>query len=81
MSPDDLERRFAAMLADAGLPRWESALHRRDISMLELTWDHGATIHFDLTRDEIDPIVEWDRRFILGIPPWGDHEHGPIHLS
>ena len=81
MSPDELERRFGAMLDDAGLPRWGRAVHRPDIDMLELQWDHGGTLHFDLTAPDIDPIDEWGRRFILGIPPWGDDEHEPIYLD
>jgi hypothetical protein len=77
--PRDVERRFAEMLDAEDLPRWNSSHHDPEIHMLELSWDHGFTLHFDLARDdELAPIDEEERRAILGIPPWGEE---PIHVT
>jgi hypothetical protein len=56
MRPEELRERFADMLVDAGLPRWDSARHLPETSVFELGWSHGLRLHFDLTRREIDPI-------------------------
>ena len=69
MDPGEAERRFASMLEESGLPRFASTHYDAGIDMLEFTWDHGLTIHFDLTR-ELDPIDDWERDAILGIAPW-----------
>jgi hypothetical protein len=69
MDPAEAERRYGAMLEEAGLPRFAATHHDPAIDMLEFTWEHGLTIHVDLAR-EIDPIDEWERDAILGIPPW-----------
>ena len=78
MDPGEAERRFAAMLEEAGLPRFASTHHAPDIDMLEFTWEHGLTLHFDLTR-ELGPIDEWERAAILGIAPW-DAERAPVDV-
>ena len=81
MSPDELKRRFAALLDDAGLPHWTGERHRPEIEMLELSWAHGGTFTFDLTRSEIEPLDEGDRRLILDIPLWGDADHEPHYFG
>lgn len=68
MDPAEAERRYGAMLEEAGLPRFASRHHDPDIDSLELTWEHGLTIHLDLTR-ELDPIDDWEREAILGRGP------------
>jgi hypothetical protein len=78
MDPGEAERRFAAMLEESGLPRFASTHHDPGIDMLEFTWDHGLTIHFDLTR-ELDPIDDWERNAILDIAPW-DGEPAPVDV-
>src|SRR5687767_13184782 len=66
------------MLDAAGLPRFTSTFHDAAIDELEFRWDHGVTLHHDLCR-ELDPITEWERADILGLPHNGcDHE--PIHV-
>ena len=69
MDPDEAERRYGAMLEAAGLPSFAATHHDPAIDMLEFTWDHGLTIHLDLTR-ELDPIDDWERNAILGVGPW-----------
>jgi hypothetical protein len=65
--PDDDARRFAALLDEAGLPQFDSSFHDAAIDELQLSWDHGFTIHIDLTRGaELDPIDDWERNGILG---------------
>ncbi len=44
IDPDEAERRFAEMLARAGLPRFASTFHDPATDELALTWDHGLTI-------------------------------------
>jgi hypothetical protein len=67
------------MLDEANLPLFDSSFHDAEIDQLELSWDNGLTLHFDLTRDdELEPIDDDERRAILGIPPWGEE---PIHIS
>lgn len=78
MDPRDAERRFAAMLEQAGLPRFASTFHDPATNELELTWEHGFTIHVDLSRD-MSPIDDWERAAILGQAP-GHEDPGPIHV-
>ena len=80
LDPRVAEERFARMLAEAGLPRFDSSTHLHVIQMLELSWDHGFTVHIDLTRtDEFEPIDDWERARILDEPlPCVDEE--PIHV-
>ena len=65
------------MLEEAGLPRFTSTYHDPALDELELTWDHGFTIHVDLTR-EVSPIDDWERAAILGLRGGEDHE--PIQV-
>jgi hypothetical protein len=78
MDPAEAERRYGAMLEEAGLPRFAATHHDPAIDMLEFTWGHGLTIHVDLAR-EIDPIDEWERDAILGTPPW-EAERPPVDV-
>jgi hypothetical protein len=71
MDPHEAERRFAEMLAEAGLPRFTSTFHDPELHELELEWDNGFTLHVDLTRDDLDPIDDWEREAILS---------GPVHV-
>lgn len=80
MEPDQAERRFAEMLDEAGLPQFTSAFHDPALDELQLTWDHGLTIHIDLTRREVSPIEGWERAAILGLARGGE-DHEPIHVS
>jgi hypothetical protein len=81
MDPDEAERRFAEMLDEAGLPRFASTVHDDEIDELQFTWDHGLTIHMDLSRGDMEPIDDWERASILGEPiPCGCDEHEPIHV-
>jgi hypothetical protein len=69
MDPDAAERRFAEMLDEAGLPRFSSTFHDEQIDELQFTWEHGLTIHMDLSRGgELEPIDDWERASILGEP-------------
>ena len=68
MDPHEAERRFAEMLDEAGLPRFTAALHQPSCDYLVFTWDHGFSLHMDLTRD-IGPIDEWERAAILNKGP------------
>lgn len=68
LDPDEAERRFAEMLDLAGLPRFTSTFHDPALDELQLTWDHGLTLHMDLGRGEIDPIDESERAAILDLP-------------
>jgi hypothetical protein len=79
MDPDEAQRRFAEMLDEAGLPRFASIFHDPAIDELQLTWDHGLTIHMDLTR-EISPIDDYERGAILGLPLCREY-HEPIHVA
>ena len=69
MDPDEAERRFAKRLEEAGLPRFASALHDPELDELQLTWDHGLTIHMDLTAPDVSPIDDRERASILGELP------------
>jgi hypothetical protein len=80
MTPGEAKRRFREMLDEAGLPRYDRARHRRNLQSLELSWDHGLTIHIDLTCHELEPLDDEERLAILGLPPWqADAE--PIHIT
>jgi hypothetical protein len=79
MDPDEAERRFAEMLDEAGLPRFASVLHDAEIDELQLSWEHGLTIHLDLRRD-MGPIDDWERASILGRDLPGCESHEPIHV-
>jgi hypothetical protein len=78
--PDQVERRFAALLEEAGLPRFTSSFHDPTCDMLEVSWDHGFTIHIDLTRDDMEPIDDSERAAILELP-YQCEDHGPIHVT
>jgi hypothetical protein len=79
MDPDEAERRFADLLEKAGLPRFVSTFHDPEIDELQLTWEHGFTIHLDLTHLGASPIADSERAGILGLAPsCGNHE--PIHV-
>ena len=80
MEPAEAERHFAAMLEEAGLPRFASAVHDPDIDELRLAWDHGLTIHLDLTRSDWEPIDDSERAAILG-EPYDCPDHEPIHVT
>jgi hypothetical protein len=69
MDPDEAERRFADMLEEAGLPRFAFTFHDPAIDELQLTWEHGFTIHLDLTRPDESPIDDSERAAILGLAP------------
>jgi hypothetical protein len=70
MDPDEAERRFAARLEEAGLPRFASAVHDSELDLLQITWDHGVTLSMDLTREDIaGPIDDHERAVILGLAP------------
>jgi hypothetical protein len=79
LDPDEAEQRFAEMLEEAGLPRFASTLHVPATDELQLTWDHGFTIHIDLTRQEVDPIDDWEGAAILGRTPGGEDPE-PVHV-
>jgi hypothetical protein len=79
LNPHEAERRFAELLADAGLPRFAFSSHDAAVDELQLTWAHGLTIHVDLTRD-LSPIDDWERAAILRQAP-GYAEPEPIHVS
>jgi hypothetical protein len=79
MDPAYAERRFAEMLDEVGLPRFESAVHDPEAHELQLSWDHGLTIHIDLTRWDQEPIDDEERASILGEGPGCGCE--PFHLT
>jgi hypothetical protein len=68
LQPDDAERRFAEMLDEAGLPRFEMSHYDASANTLAVSWDHGLTLHLELDHGEIEPLDEWDRSAILGGP-------------
>jgi hypothetical protein len=78
--PHEAEERFAEMLEEAGLPRFTSTFHDPSIDELQLRWDHGFSIHIDLTRREWEPIDDSERAGILGEPHYCD-DHEPIHVT
>jgi hypothetical protein len=80
MDPDQAERQFAELLEEAGLPRFTSSFHDPTCDQLQVSWDHGLTIHIDLTRRDMDPIGESERAAILGLPHRCDG-HEPIHVT
>jgi hypothetical protein len=79
MDPEEGERRFAEMVEQAGLPRFTSTFHDPAIHELQFAWDHGLTIHMDLTRGEVRPLDDWERAAILDLAP-GCEDHEPIHV-
>jgi hypothetical protein len=80
MDPHEAERRFAAMLDEAGLPRFASSFHEPATDDLELAWEHGFSIHIDLTRHDVSPIDDWERAAILGRLP-GLEASDPIDVT
>ena len=69
LDPEAAELRFAQMLAEAGLPPFTSSGYEPQIDELTLSWDHGFTLHIDLSRGgELEPIDDWERNAILGEP-------------
>lgn len=80
MEPEQAERRFAEMLAAAGLPRFTSTFHDPALDELQLTWDHGFSIHIDLTHGDWEPIDDSERAAILGREPRCE-DHEPIHVT
>jgi hypothetical protein len=44
MDLEEAVRRYAAMLDEAGLPRFDSPFHNAKIRQLEFIWTHGLTI-------------------------------------
>ena len=79
-APDEAERHFAAMLEEAGLPRFTSAVHDPEIDELQVSWDHGLTIHIDLSRGDWEPIDDSERASILG-EQYVCPDHEPIHVT
>jgi hypothetical protein len=79
MDPGAAEAHFAEMLDEAGLPRFASTFHDSELDELQLIWDHGLTIHMDLTRTDVTPIDDWERAAILG-QAQGCEDHEPIHV-
>jgi len=80
MDRNEAEQRFAAMLEEAGLPRFSSTSHDPSIDELQLRWQHGFTLHIDLTRRDWEPIDDSERAAILGEPYYCD-DHEPIHVT
>jgi hypothetical protein len=79
----DAELRFAEHLKAAGLPLYSSTVHDPEAHDLEFRWDHGLSLHLDLTRGTVDPIDEWERAAILGEGPTCECvacEPGPIDV-
>lgn len=79
IDPDEVERRYAERLEEAGLPRFDSTFHDRALNELQLSWDHGFTIHHDLASRYVEPFDGYERSAILGLPPGGDG-HEPVDL-
>jgi hypothetical protein len=69
MDPRLAERRFAEMLDGAGLPRFTSVFHDATLDELQVSWEHGLTLHIDLARGDMSPLDDWERAAILGLPP------------
>src|SRR3954447_11308040 len=80
MDPGQAERQFAELLEEAGLPRFTSTLHDPAGDQLQVSWDHGLTIHIDLTRRDMEPIDESERAAILGLPHHCEDQE-PIHVT
>ena len=59
-TPEQTERRFAALLEEAGLPRYTSSFLDVSTNELVLTWDHGLMVRIELTDDDCGPIDEWE---------------------
>src|SRR4051812_33897694 len=69
MNPDEAERRFAAMLEEAGLPRFASSFHDPATGELQLAWGHGFCIRIAPTCPDMEPIDDRERAAILGQAP------------
>jgi hypothetical protein len=80
MDPREAERRFAERLEEAGLPHFATTFHDPELDELQLTWDHGLTVHMDLTSPDVSPIDDWERASILGEPSGCCDDHEPIHV-
>jgi hypothetical protein len=80
MLADEAERIFAGMLEEAGLPRFDSAFHDSKIGALQLRWEHGFTLHIDLSRRDIEPFDDFERAAILGLP-YSCEDHEPVHVT
>ena len=80
LHPDEAERRFAEMLEEAELPCFSSTFYDPEIDHLQFTWERGFTIFMDLSDGVIDPLDDWDRASILGLPLPCCDEHEPFHL-
>jgi hypothetical protein len=80
MDPDQAEQRFAELLEAAGLPRFTSTFHDPAIHELQFRWDHGFTIHLDLTDPEWEPIDAIERAAILD-EEYVCEDHEPIHVT
>jgi hypothetical protein len=81
MGRDEAEARFAEVLEEAGLPRFTSSFHDPEIDELQLSWDNGLTLHMDLSRDDIEPLDDWERAAILGLPTDCCEDHEPVHVT
>jgi hypothetical protein len=68
IDPGEAARRFAKMLAEAGLPCFTSSFNAPGTAHLRLGWDNGFRLHIDLTRDDWDAIDGWEREAILAEP-------------
>jgi hypothetical protein len=79
MDPGEAERRFAELLEQASLPRFDSAVHDASLDELQLFWEHGFAIHLDLTRHDLEPIDDWERAGILGQAPGCCDPAPPLH--
>jgi hypothetical protein len=78
--PREAEERFAAMLAEEGLPCFDSAVHDAPSGELQLRWHHGLTLCLDLNRDDMEPLDDWERAAILGVLPNPGTDE-PVHIS
>jgi hypothetical protein len=79
LDPVEAEARFAELLEEAGLPRFASTSHDSATGSLQFTWDHGLTLHLDLTCGEVEPIDDWERAAILGLP-LGCEDQDQLHV-
>lgn len=79
LDPHEAERRFSEMLAQAGLPPFESSHHDAAEQYLELTWSHGFSLQIGLTDGVLEPIEDWERDAILGLPVYALPPE-PVHI-
>ena len=80
LDPAEAERLFAEMLEEAELPCFSSTFYDPEIDQLQFTWKRGLTIFMDLSGGDIEPLDDWDRASILGLPLPCCDEHEPFHL-